>query len=148
MVVILTSEAELLKGCATQKCVHDRGTSMFMQFQPLCNLCCRDHNGKLGKPEHRRGNLKLSSTTAFLAGQSKCTLYTDIHSIISSSQDVPVTLVIQQKDPAAKNRRTSCFVPGSDVTPMADMWADLKEDRPCSEEERFSMLQARMSIEC
>ena len=96
---------------------------------------CREHDGKLGKPSIQPGCLLLLETTSFPAGYAKFTDHTEIHSIRSAPKTTPVTLVIRQKDTAAKRRNTTCFMINNDTTA-----AYRCEDRPCLEPEKLSML--------
>jgi len=77
--------------------------------------------------------LLLLETIIFATGQAKLTHHSEIHSIRSTPEDMPVTLVIRQKDTAAKRRHTTCFMVENDTTARC-------EDRPCSQSERLSML--------
>ena len=106
--------------------------------------CCRASDGQLGKPERQQGTLKLLHTTAFSV-QSKPILHTDIHSITSAIKDRPVTLVIRQKDQAAQQRSTSCFMADLDNANMTqhDIWTHHEVDIPCSATEKSSMLAVR-----
>ncbi len=103
----------------------------------VCNLCmqCRGHDGKLGQPSIQPGRLLLLETMSFSTGQAKLTDHEVIHSIRTTCETTPVTLVIRQKDTAANRRNTSCFMVDNDTTA-----AYRCEDRPCSESERLSML--------
>ena len=118
-----------------------------LSCQGLCLnwFACRGYDGKLGRHAHHPGQLKLQETIVFSSGQSKPVLHTDIHSIQSTGQDPPVTLVLRLKDGAAKSRYTSCFMANNDNAMVAKYicWTDRKEDRPCTESEKSSMLMVR-----
>ena len=96
---------------------------------------CREHDGILGHPSIQPGCLLLLETKSFSAGQAKFTDHTEIHSIRSTCETTPVTLVIRQKTTAAKRRKTSCYMFLNNTTAPYR-----SEDRPCSESERLSML--------
>ncbi|DBB01944.1 TPA: hypothetical protein ACH3X1_000534 [Trebouxia sp. C0004] len=96
---------------------------------------CRGHDGKLGEPSIQPGGLLLLKSIVFSTGQAKITHHSEIHSIRSTHENTPVTLVIRQKDTAAKTRKTACFMIDNDTTA-----AYRSEDRPCLESERLSML--------
>lgn len=103
----------------------------------VLSLCihCRGPDGKLGQPSIQPGRLLLLERMLFSGGQAKLTHHSEIHSIRSTRENMPVTLVIRQKDTAAKRRTTTCFMVDNDTTA-----AYRCEDRPCSESERLSML--------
>ncbi|DBA66850.1 TPA: hypothetical protein ACH3X2_001984 [Trebouxia sp. C0005] len=108
---------------------------------------CRGPDGKLGQPSIQPGRLLLLERMLFSGGQAKLTHHSEIHSIRSTREHMPVTLVIRQKDTAAKRRTTTCFMVDNDTTA-----AYRCEDRPCSESERLSMLlvleQIARQLEC
>jgi len=79
--------------------------------------------------------LLLLETKLFTFGEAKLTHHSEIHSIRSTPENTPATLVIRQKDTAAKRRTTTCFMVDTDTTA-----AYRCEDRPCLEPERLSML--------
>ena len=111
---------------------------------------CRQADGKLSSPTLCQGQLSVLDAVLFSAGQCKPMFHSELHSISSSSQDVPVTLVLRQKDKSAMSRFTTCCIPSPiDTETNVDqqsLWPRPDEDRPATQLEKLAMLQVRDSF--
>lgn len=89
--------------------------------------------------------MKVLQKTVFSAGHCKPTFYTDLHSITAFTHDTPVTLVIRQKDKAARGRATTCYMvscdEGGEQVLSHALSTSRDQDRPASEVEKSYMFE-------